>query len=488
MQTGAAYIRVSTDMQTELSPDSQLKMIQKYAKDNDIILSKNFIFSDEGISGRSAKKRPAFQEMIAVAKTKPRPFDVILVWKLSRFARNREDSIVYKSMLKKDCGIDVISVSEPVGSDKTSILIEALLEAMDEYYSINLAEEVRRGMTEKVSRGGIVVAPPYGYKINNGIYEPDGTESSVVRRIFDDFISGKGSHKIARELNDVEIKTRRGNAFNARTVTYILSNPTYIGKLRWSVNGKASKSHDYIPNESSMIVEGKHLPIIDKVTFDKAQEILQKNKKNHPKNYNQRENEYFFRGIVRCSACGATLTRISSYKVDGLQCYKYAHGECSESHSIQIYKLKTAVIEKMQNDVANPNFKPVLDKQEKMSTTSQADIIKEKIKRENIKLERVKEAYEDGIDTLEEYKANKTKIKNAISSLDEKLKEELQKNNIHNNDEIDYNAFRDKLASVVDIISTADVSAENFNAALMSVVSKIVFDRKKTQIDIFYRE
>ena len=81
-------------------------------------------------------------QMIGIAKSKPTPFSSILVWKFSRFARNREDSIVYKSMLRKQCGIDVVSISEQLGEDKTSILIEALLEAMDEYYSINLAEEV----------------------------------------------------------------------------------------------------------------------------------------------------------------------------------------------------------------------------------------------------------------------------------------------------------------------------------------------------------
>lgn len=154
MKIGAAYIRVSTDMQLELSPESQLKAIRDYAKKNDIILSNEFIFRDEGISGRKAEKRPDFMRMIAVAKSKPKPFDVILIWKFSRFARNREDSIVYKSMLRKQCGIDVISISEQLSEDKTSILIEALLEAMDEYYSINLAEEVKRGMTEKARRVG----------------------------------------------------------------------------------------------------------------------------------------------------------------------------------------------------------------------------------------------------------------------------------------------------------------------------------------------
>ena len=153
MKIAAAYIRVSTDDQIEYSPDSQRKAILDYAKRNDYIVPQEYIFVDEGISGRSTK-RPAFQQMIGTAKQKSHPFDAILVWKFSRFARNREDSVVYKSMLRKQCGVEVVSISEQIGEDKTSILIEALLEAMDEYYSINLSEEVVRGMSEKARRGG----------------------------------------------------------------------------------------------------------------------------------------------------------------------------------------------------------------------------------------------------------------------------------------------------------------------------------------------
>jgi len=140
--------------------------------------------------------------MIGTAKLKPKPFDVILLWKFSRFARNREDSIVYKSMLRKQCGIDVISISEQLGEDKTSILIEALIEAMDEYYSLNLAEEVKRGMNEKFSQGGVVSQPPFGYRMENGIFVPDETNAQVVRMIFSDYISGMRARQIASKLNE----------------------------------------------------------------------------------------------------------------------------------------------------------------------------------------------------------------------------------------------------------------------------------------------
>ena len=134
MRMGAAYIRVSTDQQMELSPESQRTEIERYAKDNDIVLSEEFIFEeDEGRSGRKSANRPEFQRMIGMAKAQPKPFDVILVWKYSRFARNQEESIVYKSMLRSKCGIDIISVSEPLADGPFGSLIERIIEWMDEY-------------------------------------------------------------------------------------------------------------------------------------------------------------------------------------------------------------------------------------------------------------------------------------------------------------------------------------------------------------------
>ena len=122
MQIGAAYIRVSTDEQTEYSPEAQLRAIKEYAKKNDILLSNDFIYRDEGLSGRDIKKRVGFQSMISTAKKKPKPFDVILVHKFDRFSRSREDSVVYKSLLRRDCNIKVISITEQMEDDKFSVI------------------------------------------------------------------------------------------------------------------------------------------------------------------------------------------------------------------------------------------------------------------------------------------------------------------------------------------------------------------------------
>ena len=101
LHDAALYIRVSTDKQEELSPDAQKRLLLDYAKSHNMFVSPDMIFVENGISGRKADKRPEFQRMIGLAKSPEKPFQSILVWKFSRFARNQEESIVYKSMLKK---------------------------------------------------------------------------------------------------------------------------------------------------------------------------------------------------------------------------------------------------------------------------------------------------------------------------------------------------------------------------------------------------
>lgn len=487
MRTGAVYIRVSTDMQVELSPDSQFKMIQQYAKANDIIITDRFVYVDEGISGRKAEKRPAFMEMIGTAKLKPKPFDVILVWKFSRFARNREDSIVYKSMLKKECGIDVISISEPVGEDKTSILIEALLEAMDEYYSLNLAEEVRRGMTEKISRGGIVVAPPFGYSIENGVYVPDDN-AKIVKMIFDKYLNGTGMRTIAQELNDMGIKTNRGNTFGNRNIEYILTNITYIGKLRWNPDGKATTSHKYVATEDTIIVDGHHEPIIDNDTFEAVQKLIAQHKAKYPKHHQQRRSDFYFRGIVRCSDCNATLTRVGTQTNEALQCHNYARGQCHVSHYITIAKLRNAVIDAIKEDINNIDNITVVPKNQQQKRFSNAEyaMITDKIEKEKMKLKRIKEAYEDGIDTLEEYKANKTKIMQSIEVLQQKLSTlPKTKKDAPASTET---SIREALTKTYKTIIKPECTPEEFNSALYDIIDTITFDRKNNEISIVYKE
>ncbi len=472
IKTAAAYIRVSTDDQLEYSPDSQIKKIKEYAKHNDIHISDEFIFLDEGISGRKAEKRPAFMKMIALAKTKPKPFDMILVWKFSRFARNREDSIVYKSMLRKQCGIDVVSISEQIGEDKTSILIEALLEAMDEYYSINLAEEVKRGMNEKFSRGGVVSQPPFGYKMGDDVFVPNEATAPIVKMIFEDYIAGAGVRKIAMKLNDMGVRSTKGNLFENRTVEYILTNPTYLGKLRRNPNGRDNTDR-FHQSEDTVIVDGQHEPIISEEIFRQANERLKEQKKKYVKHSQQKQADFMLRGLCRCSECGSTL--VQAVKGTSLQCHKYARGQCKTSHSITIAKMNEAVIEQIRLDINSNDFTFT---QPKTSVNQTDDINAVLLENERKKLERVREAFEAGIDTIEEYKLNKTRIQSRIAELETAVPKLSQEEIV--------DEFKKKAAIVLKKLLSDDITENDKNTMLRQIVGHITFDRKNMTIRIAY--
>lgn len=475
MKIAAAYIRVSTDDQMEYSPDSQLEKIREYAKKNEMVLPEEFIFrEDEGISGKKAEKRPEFMRMIGTAKKKPKPFDVIIVWKFSRFARNRQDSIVYKSMLRKQCEIDIVSVTEQIGDDKMSIIVEAMIEAMDEYYSINLAEEVRRGMNEKVSRGEPVTAPAFGYKIKDKKYTIDPDTAPFVRMIFDDYISGEGCRAIALKLNAMGIRTKRGGLWENRTVEYILHNPVYIGKIRWNPMRKTRRDFN---DPSIVIIDGDHEHLIDDETWQKAQQRQTKNKMLFGKFAGQKlPPSYMLQGLMKCSTCGRSLSRSVG---KSLQCIGYAHGKCSVSHSILIVRLDEMALATIEQDLKSgeihitPKLAPEAE--------YEADVIKKQIAREKQKLIRVKEAYENGIDSIEEYKINKQKIQDGIKQLEAtkpmvkpQSKSELIKK------------FRADHKGALKVLRNPAVGAEEKNLLLRSFVDKIVYDREQNAIFIYY--
>lgn len=472
MKIAAAYIRVSTDDQVEYSPASQLEKIREYAKRNDYILPNEFIFMDEGISGRNTRKRAEFNRMIGIAKQEPKPFDAILLWKFSRFARNREDSIVYKSMLRKQCGIDVISISENVGDDKMSVLIEALIEAMDEYYSINLGEEVKRGMAEKVSRGEAVSIPSLGYIIENGTYVPDSATAPLIKRIFYDFLNGKAMRTLAMQLNSEGFKTRRGNLFESRTIQYILRNPVYVGKIRWTPTGRTRRDFN---NPDTMIIDGTHQPIIDMQTWNAVQNKLDSQNKAKYMRKSSAKHPFMLQGLVRCNNCGSTLCNAQGKY---LQCYSYAHGKCAVSHSISIKKLNKMVIDALEKSATTGDFKLNI-RSPKLDTTGSD--IKTQIERERVKLNRILDAYENGVYTVEELKDRRRHIEKAINTLERKMPDAKT---------IDIQAAHKKLQNkIIDLLpalKTPAIPENEKSEILKSFIERIVFYKPQNDIDIFF--
>jgi DNA invertase Pin-like site-specific DNA recombinase len=306
----ALYARVSSERQDiDLSISAQLKAVREYAVRNEHTVVKEYI--DEAESGRSID-RPGFKEMIVAARRKPSPFEAILVWKLSRFARNREDSIIYKSLLRKQ-GVQVISINEPVEDTPSGRLLEGIIEVIDEFYSANLSQDVLRGQGENASRGFHNGGrPPYGYmlvKVKDGVrtrtkLEPDPRTAHVVRYIFQDCLEGKGLKTIARSLNADKILTVTGKKWGATSIEKILHNEAFTGTLVW---GKRKKGAGPAVNRPVLQrVEGAWPAILDKATFNQAQSMLAARAPavTHPREV---DSPYLLSGIMRCGICGAAM-------------------------------------------------------------------------------------------------------------------------------------------------------------------------------------
>lgn len=479
------YVRVSTGKQDELSPDSQAKLLKDYAKSHGYVVSK--IFFELGISGRKADKRPEFQKMIGLAKSSDHPADAILVWKFSRFARNQEESIVYKSLLKKKHNVDVISISEPLVDGPFGSLIERIIEWMDEYYSVRLSGEVTRGMREKAERGGYQARPPLGYKIVSHKEPPVivPEEAEIVKLIFEKYVhDGMGLFEIARLLNSHNFKTSHGKEFERRSIEYILQNPTYCGMVRW--NRTINESKEIRPESEWIVTDGEHPAIISKELFDKAQE-------RYKREYRPRGSrpvstyKHWLSGVVKCPACGRTMTantiRNNTRVYSHFRCYGYTKGKCMANNSISSIKLEPAVLESIKTvlDSGKITYRKIEAKTD--DTVDLKTILEDQIKKIDVKLQRIKEAYMNGIDTMEEYKENKQAVQEEKQHLEKQLSEiKEEKSNSKDDDE----DMLLRVKNVYDILSSDSVDATTKNDVLRSVVEKIIYEKDKDLLKVYY--
>jgi DNA invertase Pin-like site-specific DNA recombinase len=479
IKTGAVYIRVSTERQEELSPDAQKRLLLEYADSHGITVPEDYIFQDNGISGRKAEKRPAFQQMIALAKSKEHPIDVIIVWKFSRFARNQEESIVYKSLLAKN-NVDVVSISEPLVEGPFGSLIERIIEWMDEYYSIRLSGEVMRGMTENARRGHYQSEAPIGYRSPGGgkppVIDPDTVKIPLT--IKDMFLAGSSMLQIARRLNDLGYRTKRGNLWDSRGVRYVLENPFYAGKSRWNYSERGRRLKDA---DEVIYADGNWESIWDEETAARLTQRLAETKR-PAKSRDVSAVKHWLSGLVVCSACGSTMSYGGPKDRRGFQCWKYAKGQCHESHFISVPALEHLVMDYLEQLLASGTLSYAIVR----STPVESPLpdLERQIQRLDVREQRVRAAYQNGIDTLEEYKASRdliqaerARIKTLIQELSapEQEKEEL--------DRLMHQHLNDLLLT----LNNPDADYVQKGSMARNVVDHMVFDRKETSLDIFLK-
>ena len=368
----AIYARVSSERQAEkeLSIPAQLKALKKYALNRgwDVVAE----YVDEAESARSAN-RPAFKDMIAAAKNKVKPFDSILVWKLSRFARNREDSVIYKSLLKRR-KISVVSMNERVDESPAGSLLEGIIEVIDEFYSANLAQDTIRGMKENAARGfrngG---TPPFGYRcsleshgsVTKSKLTPDEREAPIVKRAFDLAAHGQGAREIASSLNAEGLKTRHGKHFSATTINHMLRNEAYVGTIVWNKYSKVSGARQRKSDDEIVRVPDCHTPLVDKDVFEAVQALLTSRR---PSVIPSRRvySRYLLSGLAHCAQCGSPA--IGANGKSGQYLYYRCNGRLMKGAAvcngpmINAKKLEAFVVDRIkENILTEENLRALVD-------------------------------------------------------------------------------------------------------------------------------
>ena len=372
------YARVSSDEQVvkDLSIPAQVKAIRQHVDAGDDMMLVE-IFKDEGVSAyASADKRPGFMSMIGMAKDTD--VSVILVHKLDRFSRNREESIIFKSLLKKH-GVVVKSITENFDPDTPSgFLFEGIIEVINQFYSMNLSMETRKGMVENVQRGywnggttpygyGKVEVPGRGDRVHQKLTLGDPVEVSTVQLIFDLAINhGLSTKSIANQLIKEGLVYRNGKTWEHQSIGYILNNHVYYGAAVW--NRTHTKTKTLKPEEEWIIIEDNHEPIISKELFMKHKKHRQ-NRIGSSLASNAHKNQWLLAKIIRCDTCGKAYIGVrrkkvmknssekSHYFLNRYVCSGHVNqteGKCKSFYIDQDY-LEDAVFKLIKNEIARPS-------------------------------------------------------------------------------------------------------------------------------------
>ena len=278
------YARYSSHSQTEQSIEGQLHDGYAYAEKCGYRVIGEYI--DRALTG-TKDDRPDFQRMIRDAEK--HQFQVVIVWKLDRFARNRYDSAMYKRILKKH-GVRVVSVMENITDTPEGIILEGMLEALAEYYSANLSENIKRGQQENLKKGWFPGGPPpMGYRVEDHRLVPDERWAPLLLEIYTRYASGEGLALISEDLNARGYRTRQGHLFRPATFDRVIPNPAYIGQYTYG----------------GTVVSDMCPPIVPEDIYRKA--IARRERNRRAPAAGRSAVDYLLTGKMFCGRCGSPM-------------------------------------------------------------------------------------------------------------------------------------------------------------------------------------
>lgn len=381
------YGRYSTNMQREESIEGQFRECQEYADKHGLVITGEY--ADRALSGKFSESRSQFLRMIKDAEKGL--FDVLLVYKMDRFARNRYDAAVYKYRLRR-AGVKVISVREHIPEGAEGIILESVLEGYAEYFSANLAENVRRGAKdtalEAKFNGGQV---PYGYVIEDGKYKADEARAEVVREVFTRYAAGETYRGIYTSLNERGLRTLKGKPFSRGSIASILCNEKYIGQFIYNVG-----------DGDAVEIEGGCPAIVSNELWQAVQARREVSSKTPRKD--KGAIKYVLSGKIICPLCGDTFHGFSCV-ANGVQYSYYKHNHvdgicnCSNKHMIRRDKLNDRVFAAIKESVLTPE---AIDAIATAAAELQADDMQESTGAYKVELAEVNAAIENIYKAIEQ--------------------------------------------------------------------------------------
>lgn len=419
----ALYVRVSTEEQaTEgYSISAQTQRLKAYCVAQDWSISG--IYIDEGISAKDMN-RPKLQEMVKdIEKGK---VDCVLVYRLDRLTRSVLDlyellGIFEKYGCKFKSATEVYDTTTAMGR-----LFITIVAALAQWERENTGERIRMGLQEKVRQGKYAaIQRPIGYDLDysTGELTINPKEAKTVKLIINKYLSGMGSNRVARYLNERNILTRNNNKWTDNTIMKVLKNPIYMGTIRWNKD-----------KEEPLFVEDSVPPIIDKDTFLEIQKTIDRRRHMSPK---QVSSCYIFSGPLKCKSCGRSLSgtkakfklatgEIKTYK--SYRCLAVKKGLCEGSKNISELKLEKAFLQYIK-DLDLPA-------QEVVAATKEEVVDFSEIKKELNEIEKRKKKWQfawvqEYIDD-EEFNARMTEERQNENRLREELEVPVKEETDHN--------------------------------------------------------
>jgi site-specific DNA recombinase len=395
----ALYCRVSTEEQVKgHSLAYQVKAAREYAAARGWKVVAEY--RDEGFSAKT-DRRPQFQAMIAAARR--HEFEGVVVWKLDRFSRSREDAVTYKALLRRE-GVRVHSVTEPTDDSPASIITEAMLEAVAEWYSADLKQKVSAARRHRAETGLWNNRLPHGYKSRGARRPPaiDKEKASGVRRAFELYATGRHTFaQVAGILNREGYPSPSGRSWLKDTVRDMLANRFYLGFVQYRGEWRP----------------GRQQALVDPRVFERCQEI-RRERYAGPRSHVQNYRVYLLQGLLRCSVCGEKLQANAS--VSGNLYYREVSVKRGISCSAPQGSVNAALVEEQMGTLVAA-LRPPDDWQEMVQEmVARADPRTEAMKTRELLLERLRRIRRQHLDcemTDAEYDAERTTVHAKIASL-----------------------------------------------------------------------